>query len=146
MRNTLPVILARRPPRWLLLLVLAGSALIFVAIFIPYEQADVGGTKLTVDRTTVWAALEPFMFAVGSVLAVSGVYSRSTALASGLLLGFGVGAVVFYGASIGRVSLSEYPWSLREGNFVGLLGALMVLGTGGATLPRSRSMGPRALG
>jgi hypothetical protein len=48
----------------------------------------------------------------------------------------------FYGASIGRVSLSAYPWSLREGNFVGLLGALMVLATGVATLPRSQTMGP----
>jgi hypothetical protein len=116
-------------------------------MFVPYAQLDFG-TGVTLKRVrfdqfrdTVWTGLEPLAFAVGSVLAVTVVYSRSAALASGLLLGLGVGALFLYGDSIGYISLTRTPFNFRAGDFIGLVGALMVLATGVATLARSQSSG-----
>ncbi len=136
----------RRPSLFLLLLALAGAILVFVATFIPYAQLSIGTesglTLKVVDfdhfKESWWAGLQPLALAIGTVLAVTVVYVRSTAVASGLLMGFGVAAFFLYFDSIGFVASSGSEWDFREGNFLGMFGALMILATGIAALLGSR--------
>jgi hypothetical protein len=83
-------LVSERAGPWLLLLTLAGAALVIAGLFVPYAHLEAGGAaSVTLKRVqfdhfkeSLWDGLLPLAVSLGAILAVTIGQSRSRMLAS----------------------------------------------------------------